>query len=206
MLRFSALVFAAALAGFAAHAQSSPPAGATAQCKDGTYYTGTSHSGACSRHHGVQQWLSGNSSSGAAPASTPAETAAASSPRGAPTGATALCKDGTYYTGASHSGACSRHKGVQQWLNGGGSTASAPPPSRPAATTEAPRPIVPQQTQATTPMSSGGGAEQVWVNTSTHVYHCPGDAWYGKTKHGKYMSESDAKAAGNRADHNRPCR
>ena len=34
-----------------------PPAGAIAQCKDGTYFTGTSHSGACKGHQGVKEWL-----------------------------------------------------------------------------------------------------------------------------------------------------
>ena len=36
---------------------------------------------------------------------------------------------------------------------------------------------------------------QVWVNTTTGVYH-KGGRWYGKTKSGKFMTEADAKAAG----------
>jgi hypothetical protein len=36
---------------------------------------------------------------------------------------------------------------------------------------------------------------KVWVNTESGVYH-KGGRWYGKTKAGKFMTESDAKAAG----------
>ena len=36
---------------------------------------------------------------------------------------------------------------------------------------------------------------KVWVNTESGVYHKSG-RWYGKTKAGKFMTESEAKAAG----------
>jgi len=36
---------------------------------------------------------------------------------------------------------------------------------------------------------------KVWVNTESGVYHKSG-RWYGKTKNGKFMTESEAKAAG----------
>ena len=38
----------------------------------------------------------------------------------------------------------------------------------------------------------------VWVNTASKVYHKPGSRWYGKTKHGRYMTEKDAIKAGYR--------
>jgi len=39
-------------------------------------------------------------------------------------------------------------------------------------------------------------ATKVWVNTKSGVYWRPGTAYYGKTKAGQYMTESEATAAG----------
>jgi len=74
--------------------------------------------------------------------------------------------------------------------------AAAPTTTTPASTlgsgTPASKPATSQQTRAAT-----GGV--VWVNTDSGIYHKPGTHWYGKTKHGKYMTEADAKKAGYRA-------
>jgi hypothetical protein len=107
---------------------------------------------------------------------------------------TATCKDGTAFTGTKRSGACRGQGGVQSW--GATSTATSPvaTPPPPAAATS--------QRGAASP---GGGAGQVWVNTASKVYHCPGDRWYGKTKHGSYMSEAQAQAQGARPDHGKAC-
>jgi hypothetical protein len=142
----------------------------------------------------------------------------AQAPAGAPAGATGICKDGTYWTGASKSGACSGHKGVQTWYAGAAAaapaaTSAAKPPAAAPAPTPSSAPVASKAapTPASKPAAStgaaapGGGPGMVWVNTDSKVYHCPGTQYYGKTKQGKYMSEADAKAMGAHADHNKPC-
>jgi hypothetical protein len=137
----------------------------------------------------------------------------ATAPADAPVGATGLCKDGTYWTNASKRGACHDHKGIQAWY-GAADYDAANPGAAPAAQPGAPQPMQaapkalppPMQASATAPMAAPKpAAGMVWVNTSSKVYHCPADSSYGKTKKGAYMSEADAKAAGNRPAHGKAC-
>ncbi len=41
----------------------------------------------------------------------------------------------------------------------------------------------------------------VWVNLNTKIYHREGDRWYGRTVHGKYMTEAEAIRQGARVSH-----
>jgi len=107
---------------------------------------------------------------------------------------TATCKDGTAFTGTKRSGACRGHGGVQSW-----GEATNPANTRSQSTAQ-PAPTTSQRAAPTL-----GGAGQVWVNTASKVYHCPGIRWYGKTKQGSNMSEAEARAQGARPDHGKAC-
>ncbi|MGU7783086.1 DUF3761 domain-containing protein [Burkholderia sp. PU8-34] len=127
-------------------------------------------------------------------------------PASAPAGTTGLCKDGTFYSGASKKGACAGHKGVKTWYGASAAAASAPAAMAPAASAPAAAPAAAAPGAA--PMknaAAGGGPGQVWANASTKVYHCQSDKYYGKTKQGSYMSEADAKAKGFHPSHGKAC-
>jgi hypothetical protein len=150
------------------------------------------------------------------PAAAPTTAAAMPGPK--PADATGLCNDGTYYTGETKKGACRGHKGVKDWYG-----ASAPAKSTAATPSATPAPATmpaqtfPKSTPTTMPNANtpttgtatgskgtlpggtsatpaaGGGAGKVWVNTTSKVYHCPGDRYYGTTKEGAYMTESEVE-------------
>lgn len=133
----------------------------------------------------------------------------------APAGATGACKDGSYTTNATKSGACSGHKGVKEWYaDPKKAPAATPAPAAapaasptPAAAPVAPKPAAAKtnSTKAEVAQAPGGGAGQVWLNTDSNVYHCVGTKYYGKTKTGAYMTEDAAKAKGGHPDHGKAC-
>ncbi|KWF21922.1 DUF3761 domain-containing protein [Burkholderia pseudomultivorans] len=132
----------------------------------------------------------------------------AQAPASAPAGTTGLCKDGSFYSGESKKGACAGHKGVKTWYGASAAAAaSAPAAMAPATAASAPAAsgAAPAKSAPATTAAAGGGAGKVWVNDSTKVYHCPTDKYYGKTKHGSYMSEADAKAKGFHPSHGKAC-
>ncbi len=119
---------------------------------------------------------------------------------------TATCKDGTNWSGTRRSAACRDHQGVQAF---GDPTPAATPaaaqgsaqPTAPATATPAPA----HTPRAQLPLTPGGGPGLVWVNTSNKVYHCQADRYYGRTKHGSYMTEAAAKGAGDRPSGGKAC-
>ena len=143
----------------------------------------------------------------------------AAAPSGSPSGSMGMCNDGSYSSSAEKKGACRGHKGVKDWYGEGAAAettkpvserAPAPPPSSMATTPSTTKSMssttgAGRTSGASMEPAAGGGAGKVWVNTSTKVYHCSGDKYYGTTKHGDYMSESDAKGKGYHADHGKTC-
>ena len=106
----------------------------TARCKDGTPSRSHTHSGTCSGHGGVAEWLDGTGGSDAAPGQPQSGIISTTCPNGTyenvdgnavcrpfgspvvPAGATAQCNDGTYSMSQNRQGTCSSHGGVRQFL------------------------------------------------------------------------------------------
>ena len=99
-------------------------------------------------------------------------------------------------------------------VSGGGAAASMPAPapapapskkaSSNAASDAAPSApaAAPSKSAASSASQGTPGPGMVWVNLDSGIYHYPGTRYYGKTKSGKYISESDAVKAGYHAAEN----
>ena len=146
MQRIAAVLSGIVFSIFLATPVSAAPAAEPVTCTDGTTAP-HGGKGACSKHGGIKKAEAAaekpaketkkekkeKKKAAAAPASggaaatttpsaaTPAKPATSSSKSSGntdPSGATARCKDGTYSHAKTHQGACSRHGGVADWLDG----------------------------------------------------------------------------------------
>jgi len=175
----SLLVFSAF--GFTA-LQAQAPAGATGICRDGSYSMQASKGGACRGHKGVQTWYAASTrqpvtSTAGKPPAERAQPTPMSAPQSRPAAP----------------------------------PTAAPPMAAPASAASAParaargKRLSPEQAAAGRPMAPGGGPGLVWANEESKVYHCSADPFYGRTKKGMYLSESDARSEGFRGARGKTC-
>ena len=203
--------------GALAQATDAAPVGSTGSCKDGSYTTHATKSGACSGHKGVKSWFAAAgaaAATGAAAAAAPAPTTG-SRPRAAQAPTAAATAPTTAAPIAKPAPTATAAPATTKTATAPAAMSAAPvvpkpavaapamaPPTRPTPVSAAPRVAPPATATAAAP---GGGPGQGWVNAGTHVYHCPGTRYYGKTRQGAYMTEEAAKAAGNHGDHGKSC-
>jgi hypothetical protein len=79
-----------------------------------------------------------------------------------------------------------------------GSVMAQTPAAAPAKTTATKAAPAPAVVVSDKDIADAKAKGMVWVNTNTKVYHKDG-AFYGKTKHGSFMTEDDAKKGGFKA-------
>ncbi|GAC1538099.1 MAG: DUF3761 domain-containing protein [Ramlibacter sp.] len=176
------------LSGASALAQKLPtdaPAGTTVQCKDGSFESPESRSGACSGHKGIKTWF-GKGVDKSADKSSDKSMGKATDKT-----STKSPDKGSDKASASPSAVQTQSSEVRKTEVGTSTgTASKAPATQDASKTTA---------------AAGGAAGKVWVNEDSKVYHCMGDRYYGKTKKGEYMSEREAAAKGARPANKKTC-
>ena len=175
-----------------AKAPASAPAGTTGMCKDGSYTSAESKSGACSGHDGVKKWYGVPAEAAAAPATKAATSTAATA---SVVGATGTCKDGTATSAASKSGACSGHGGVKDWYS-----ATPAAPVAPAATAaRATRPAAPTAATAAVVGATGTCKDGTATSAASKSGACSGHGgvkeWYAAGAAGAAGAAMSASAA-----------
>lgn len=105
------------------------------------------------------------------------------------------CPGGQYYGNTKKGKYLSEREAVSQGHRAAYGQSCSPQASRASAPTQI------QSLSSAQPASS----TRVWVNPSSNVYHCPGSRYYGNTKKGRYVSESEAIAGGNRPAYGARC-
>ncbi len=180
---------------FAATAHAEAPAGSTGQCKDDTYTTATSKRGACAAHGGIKDWYGSKKSTSSKESTSKKSTSTDDSASKTSTSSSADSKSKKSTSSKTTAADSSTAAAASSAATTKSAAAAPATTAKPAA----------KSADMRTEAAPGGGAGKVWVNTSSKVYHCQGDEWYGKTKQGEYMSETAAKAAGAHADHGKAC-
>jgi len=189
-LALSALAFVllCSASSLATTAPAGAPAGTTGLCNDGTYTNFATKSGACAGHKGVKTWYGAPAAS--KPTTKPATTAS---------------KPATPTTPAPADGSTTTSKpSLLSKLTSKPSSSTPAPAAGSSTPAPASTPSKPASASGGAP-AAGGGPGMVWVNSSTKVYHCPTDRYYGKTKNGKYLTESAAQAEGDKPDAGKKC-
>jgi hypothetical protein len=101
-------------------------------------------------------------------------------PAGAPAGSTGLCKDGTYWSGATKKGACHGHKGVKDWYGSASETGSTGAAGSASSTAPAAAPAAGSSATGPAPAGSTG-----LCNDGTY--------WSGATKRGACRGHKGVK-------------
>lgn len=111
---------------------------------------------------------------------------------------TALCNDGTDWSGNARSGACARHGGVKEWTT----PAAAPAPAAVPPSTVSPSATKMEAGQFSTEGDAKAHCPNqniVWFNKPSKIYHYAGSRDYGHTKNGAFMCQADADKIGRAA-------
>jgi hypothetical protein len=188
-----------------AQAPAGAPAGTTAVCKDGSYFSGATKKGACRGHKGIKDWFGGEEAAAKTDAKTSKADEKAAKAKGKEEANAAKAKAKADAKAAKAAPAAAAAPAAPAAPVAPVAPKAAAPAVVAPAAAPAPAAVKASPAAKATAPAAGGGPGMVWVNASTKVYHCAGTRWYGKTKQGEYMSESEAQAKGFHGDHGKAC-
>lgn len=174
------------------------PADATGLCKDGTYATNPNKAQACAAHKGVKTWYQTVGGQDDPSLKGGSGTQKSSSRQVMNSDSTVNPHSNGAAVSPQRADAINKKSGndVVATPNSDGKTMAGPAARGAAGKSSA---------GANKAAAPGGGPGLVWVNSESKTYHCYGSQYYGKTKNGKYVTEQEAKQAGDRPSGGKSC-